>query len=662
MKTLRDLIGSLVVLSLVSALGCTTPGNKNSATSGCQDGDGDGYGQNCPRGPDCDDNDRKRNISCDCNALPFEGCPCQGAAPLACFETSNATLVGIGPCRAGQRECASGKWSSCVGQVLPEVESCDQIDNDCNGKVDDSAACTSCGARCSQEVTGGNGTNSAGFRVDQDNSNGLTRTPEGFLILTEQAQSEGMKFMYVANADEGTVTKIEIRTGKEVGRYISALTKTDPRNRGTAQASGNSPSRTAVDFNGDVWVANRAFNQQGSATKIAHQGCPDVNGNGKIETSNDANGNGVIDLNDPKEYFGESDECILFTVNVGGINAIPRALALDGGGVDVRKSNAWVGAWTEQKFYKLDGEDGHILATVDVGLKPYGAAIDSSGMLWSTEFNASTIVSISTMTNTANPVISLLPKCTGSYGIAIDQKNRVWVGGWDFKGACRYDPADGSIFPVVIQGMQGHSRGIAVDAEGYIWSAFDGSPGTVARFKADDGSALKTFTLPNGNGTIGVGIDFDGKAWAVNRESNNTCRIDGNTGVIGCYPTGKGPYTYSDFTGFALQHITAPMGMYRTIFKGCMSEQQTKWRQLSWDALVPANSGIEVYVKAGNTIDELQTARRQGPYTNSPVDLSTNDKIVGEQLWVEVVLSSQKQGATPTLKSLSIQKICGGVD
>src|SRR5204862_1233934 len=63
------------------------------------------------------------------------------------------------------------------------------------------------------------------------------------------------------------------------------------------QTGSLSPSRTAVDWNGDVWVANRAFGGQSSVTKIANDmsECSDRNGAPGIQTSSDVNGDGIID-------------------------------------------------------------------------------------------------------------------------------------------------------------------------------------------------------------------------------------------------------------------------------------------------------------------------------------------------------------------------------
>lgn len=661
--TLFMLSGLVLVLGGARGCDCSDAGDGDDGYEDCIDEDGDGYGAGCMLGPDCDDTDPELNFSCDCDTVPHEGCPCEEGAEEECFE-ADAGFLDVGLCHAGKRSCEAGAWTGCIGQTLPVPERCDDLDNDCDGRADEGLQCDDCGPRCQGETVGA-GTD-AGFTLDDDNSRGLEQDSSGALILRDDDQSMRLTFLYVANSDEGTVSKIDTQTGEEVARYISALCHDDPygRNRGGAACSGNAPSRTAVDFNGDVWVANRAFNQQGTVTKIANLECPDLDGNGQIDTSRDANGDGRIDLDDPAEFLGEADECILFTVDVGGHNGVPRAVALDAGDIEGGRGNAWVGCYNENKMYKLSPDDGRVLIEVEVGLHPYGAAIDSNGILWATQQNTGRIVSVDTNTNTAGEVIQLDGSCGGSYGIAVDMENRVWVGGYDWEGACRYDPADGSTLAVPTPGV-GVGRGIAADADGNIWLAHswltnNTKVGRVTRFRADDGSGLETFDFPESLETIGVGLDFDGKVWGVNRATDNCCRLDPDTGVVDCFPTGRGTYTYSDFTGFALRNFTAPLGTYRHVFEGCPLPSATRWKQVSWEATVPDGTRVRVYVKAADTPDALQTAVRYGPFDESPADLIAEGEITGHFLWVEVVLSTEVEGATPIFKTLGAQWICEG--
>lgn len=45
--------------------------------------------------------------------------------------------AGIGICRSGTSTCAYGNWSSCGGAVAPRKEVCNNLDDDCDGEVDE---------------------------------------------------------------------------------------------------------------------------------------------------------------------------------------------------------------------------------------------------------------------------------------------------------------------------------------------------------------------------------------------------------------------------------------------------------------------------------------------------------------------------------------------
>lgn len=61
----------------------------------------------------------------------------------SCYSGASNTLD-VGACKAGQQACDEGAWGACVGEVLPAVEECDGVDNDCNGTADDGIADESC--------------------------------------------------------------------------------------------------------------------------------------------------------------------------------------------------------------------------------------------------------------------------------------------------------------------------------------------------------------------------------------------------------------------------------------------------------------------------------------------------------------------------------------
>ncbi len=56
---------------------------------------------------------------------------------IVCYEGPNGTMA-VGECRAGVRYCTDGGFDGpCDGQILPAEERCDNLDNDCDGEVDE---------------------------------------------------------------------------------------------------------------------------------------------------------------------------------------------------------------------------------------------------------------------------------------------------------------------------------------------------------------------------------------------------------------------------------------------------------------------------------------------------------------------------------------------
>lgn len=675
------------LVTLLAATGCedSTAGGEsgageNNGEVGCTDYDGDGYGIGCARGEDCNDSNPEIQV-CDCSQGNFAGCPCQEGATEACFE-GVAGQQGVGVCTGGTRRCENGNWSPCFGQVLAQAEVCDNRDNDCDGSADEDLelnACGTCDPLCDGESVGQDG--DTGWGLTDDNSEGLRENERNGLELVDSESN--FDFIWVANSEEGTVSKINTQTGQEAARYVSAL-RVNPQTMPSSlercdsnsnNPGGNCPSRTAVALNGDVWVANRAFRYQGSVTKIAHRDCVDRNGNGSIETSSDANGNGVIDMNNPQEFLGEADECILFTVPVGGVQSIPRALAIDPFAPVRGVGSVWVGAWSEQRYYQLDASNGNLIRTVDVPHNPYGAIMDRFGILWSIDLGSSNInvgpprglvKIISQSGEVGGPFrVRSTSRCEGGYGITIDGADNVWIGGFACESVFRYTPSSDSWLTVQMPGGTGYTRGIAADRDGWIYVGSSNNINTgdvvghITRFRQEDGSQLQVFDFSNrGAGTIGVGLDNQGRVWGINNSTGNATRLDPSTGQTQHFPVGVGPYTYSDFSGFTLRNFTAPQGTFRRLFRGCPQKDFAMWRDITWEADTPPGTSVFVRVKTGMTLDDLVTAPYLGPWDESPADLAASGVPNGRFLEVEVTLTTDTPGITPTLWDLDVTWTC----
>ena len=124
---------------------------------------------------------------------------------------------------------------------------------------------------------------------------------------------------------------------------------------------------------------------------------------------------------------------------------LPRALAIDADG------DVWLGNWFDAGFFEIDPNLGKVKRWVYMGINPYGAVIDSRGILWAPYrgyrgqvrgFNTNNfrIPTDNTEGAMLRAVITafneLIRKCTqswgdrGNYGIAVDGKDRVYLGSY----------------------------------------------------------------------------------------------------------------------------------------------------------------------------------------------------------------------------------------
>ena len=557
--------------------------------------------------------------------------------------------------------------------------------------------------------------------------NGVTVDPNGNITLS--STDFQLNFAVIANWKMGTVSKYDTKNPlpdggiHELARYISVV----PVN-GLGQSNHSSsaqvydPSRTAIDINSDIWVANFAShpNQYFSATKIAGNpyNCVDRNGNGKIDTSFDdpATPGGTYGVIDPTEYANPPnpnnilgyDECVLFTQELGNINpngafgegAIAISRGFEGAAGDV-----WVSTWIDRKVFRLDPNNGVPKPVLPDGgvffnvpdIEPYGAAVDGLNRLWVVDRVRNNLALIDTNEpptllagNTAQGKPRIAPTSglpTGGYGIAVDGTNRVWIPNWGSgPWATVYAPNPATPTTGVwtafnfaaLVSPQGTTltrpRGVATDVDGKVWMTSDTKSGTSSGSAAmvfgiySDGGTY-TFNTPSGptnlidatdvlsKTSIGVGLDQDGNLW-VNNSSGNVMRVDRNTGAVTKSANQLGAlYTYSDFTGYQLRHITTKQGSYFQTVAGC--SRYAQWDSVSWNATTPPNTSVVLYVRGSNNFD-FTLSQRYGPWATSPANLQGPPGPVPQfkYLQLEFVLVSDDQTTQPYLSGFSVITSC----
>jgi hypothetical protein len=367
-------------------------------------------------------------------------------------------------------------------------------------------------------------------------------------------------YIWIANSPQGTVSKIDTRTGVEVARYA------------TGPANQAEPSRTSVNLYGDVAVSNRGsqLGGVGGVTKIVARAedCTDNNANGSIETSTGAND--VLPWG--------SDECVKWNLEIPSdvYQHGPRPTAWEGKvdqGCASPNPRLWLGWWKFAQntgvFHRINGTSGQIEDTVEVpGLSgldygPYGGAVNKEGDFWASCWQLGPLVHIDGGTLEAT-VIPMPAPTTGdqqwAYGMSLDQYGNPWIA--SSGAAAKFDVASGQWQFASTANLS--MRGVMVDKEDRAWFAVDAAAGLggcgVAIVDVTTNDVLApALMLPGCLQPVGVSIDVDGYVWVVDQSANSAFKVNPDSYQVELTVSGlQAPYTYSDMTGAGLDLVVNP--------------------------------------------------------------------------------------------------------
>ena len=529
------------------------------------------------------------------------------------------------------------------------------------------SACGNCDAWCQLDEAGpGTSKPFTTDNTDDEQSQGVVVDAEGAVTIDITLIEN--QFIWISNTGEGTISKVDTETYEEVARYFTG-----------PDGTGNDPSRTSVNTFGDVYVGNRGG---GTVTKISNLGadCADNNGDGMVTTSS-----GPTDV----LPWGQ-DDCILWHQDVKDGGLIRAVAAQDSTGTNdtgMTRPAVWIGGWNGI-VWKLDGTTGEILVRTESPVTCYGFALDGLGNLWISGWSNGAIGRIDTRrcTSTADcnvptqdgeqfddAVKQRIPIQHTPYGITVDFKQRVWVGG---ANTLRYDPAQPVGSRIVSVDPGAFIHGIAADDQGFVWGA--GYASGIVRYDAEDPN--QNLQVPNTQTSAkGMAIDLDGKIWAINRDHADAtvvvagATLDQNTVTPNVAANLVSPYTYSDMTGSQLRFASDQRGYYRRVFEGCPDDgnyEPTEYRELRFDAETPAGSTIIIRMRGGETRTALASAPwievATVPPAQSPLDISQLITDAGLQgaafLEIETELTAFRDADNnvyaPRLKALEVTYDC----
>jgi streptogramin lyase len=615
----------------------------------CVDADRDGFGEGCDRGPDCDDSLPSRTSDCsapapDCDEDSFApGCLCFAGEEHPCYPADEETLD-VGACFGGRQFCRNRAWTECEGAAVPSFEQCNELDDDCDGAIDEAvrSPCGGCDDTCTGGVWGEG-------EVPFEPGDQLELSPRGELLL--RGNPLAVATVFVPNTGDGTVSAIDPETAVPRARYRTRAER---------------PVHVAIDYQGHAFVLGESA--QGSALMhIAgdRASCEDRDGDG-LETSSGSDD--VLALG--------ADECVLLDVALPDDIDNARGLSVSGLRAPDQDDAAivWIGLPDEHALIAVHGGTGALLERIETeDFAPYAMTFDPQGTLWAIDRSGLLAAIETTLDPPVVRIIEANLRCYVLEAIASDDQGMLSLTGAECESVTRYDPVRDVFRQLEMPGVL-DARGIATAGDD---SWLTHTAGKLTRVQHAPFALGSSYSLGSEGlqpfDSSAVSLDGSGRLWIASSlggpdGTGLLTRFDIERGAVTAQaPLGTLPRPEGDMTGARRFSKIEPEGEARHVFTGCMqsgaSEVATLWRALHLDAVVGSDSSVEALVRRAPSVVQLEDEPFASvgtlPNDVAPFPLELPE---GGAVEVQLILRSSSHHGGPRVARVGLEWRCPGPD